>query len=100
MDTIFMNSKNNKTSALHKLLLNLNDKINLKRSGKYIPLSNLNIYYTWKYIKNKCKNNRFIISAPTWNDEFELPDGSHFVSDVQDCLEYILRKHREKTNYP
>ena len=51
MTTIFMNSKNSKTSSPHKLLLNLSDKINLKRSVEYVALSNLSIYYTWKNIK-------------------------------------------------
>ena len=74
MDTIFMNSENSKTSDPHRLLLNLTDKINLKRSDKYVALSNLSIYYTWKNIKKSYKNNKFKISAPTWNEEFELPD--------------------------
>ena len=51
MDTIFMNFENSKTPGLHRLLLNLSDKINLKRSDKYVALSNLSIYYTWKNIK-------------------------------------------------
>ena len=51
MDTIFMNFKNSEASVLHRLLLNLTDKINLKRSDKYVALSNLSIYYTWKNIK-------------------------------------------------
>ena len=51
MDTIFMNSKNIKASNPHRLLLNLSNKINLKRSDKYVALSNLSIYYTWKNIK-------------------------------------------------
>ena len=51
MDTIFMNSENSKTSDPHRLLLNLSDKINLKRSDKYVALSNLSIYYAWKNIK-------------------------------------------------
>ena len=51
MDTIFINSENSKTSEPHRLLLNLSDKTNLKRSDKYVALSNLSIYYTWKYIK-------------------------------------------------
>ena len=50
MNTVFMNSGNRKTSDPHRLLLNLSDKINLKRSDKYIDLSNLSIYYTWKKI--------------------------------------------------
>ena len=51
MDTTFMNSEKSKTSDPHKLLLNLTDKMNLKRSDKYVALSNLHIYYTWKNIK-------------------------------------------------
>ena len=73
-----MNSGNNKTSDLHRLLFNLSDKINLKRSDKYVALSNLSIYYTSKNIK-PYKNNKFKISARTWNEEFELPDGSYSV---------------------
>ena len=83
MDTVFMNSENSKTSDPYRLLLNLSDKINLKRSDKYVALSNLSIYYTWKNIKKSYKNNKFKISAPTWNQEFELPDGSYSVSDIQ-----------------
>ena len=64
MDTIFMNSENSKTSDPHRLLLNLPHKINLKRSNKYVALSDLNIYFTWKNINNLCKNNKFKISAP------------------------------------
>ena len=51
MDAIFMNSGNSKISDPHRLFLNLSDKINLKTSDKYVSLSNLNIYYTWKNIK-------------------------------------------------
>ena len=79
-----MNSRNSKTSDPHRLLLNLSDKINLKRSDKYVALSNLSIYYTWKNIKKSYKNNKFKISAPTWNEEFELSDGSYSISDIQD----------------
>ena len=70
-----MNSENSKTSDPHSLFLNLSDKINLKRSDKYVALSNLGIYYAWKNIKKSYKNNEFKLSAPTWNEEFELPDG-------------------------
>ena len=58
------------------------------------------IYYTWKNIKNSYNNNKFKISAPTWNDEFELPDGSYSVSDIQDYFEYILKKHGEDIDKP
>ena len=50
MDTIFMNSENSKTSAPHRLLINLTDKIDLRRKDKYVALSNLSIYYTWRNI--------------------------------------------------
>ena len=61
MNTIFVNSGNSKTPDLHRLLLNLSDKINLKRSDKYVALSNLSIYYIWKNIKRSYKNNKFKI---------------------------------------
>ena len=95
-----MNSENSKTSDPHRLLHNLSDKIELKKSDKYVALSNLSIYYTWKNIKKVYKNNKFKISASTWNDKFELPDGSYSVSDIQDSFEYILKKYGETTNNP
>ena len=100
MDTIFMNSKNSETSDPHRLLLNLTDKIELRRSDKYVALSNLSIYYTWKNIKQSYKNNKYKISAPTRNEEFELHDGSYSISDIQDYFEYILKNHGEKTVNP
>ena len=100
MDTIFMNSENSRTSKYHVLMLKLTDKLDLKRGEKSIALSNLSIYYTWKNIKSSYNNNKFKISAPTWNDEFALPDGSYFVSDTQDYFEYILKKHNENIDNP
>ena len=84
MDTIFMNSENSRTSEYHVLVLKLNDKLDLRRGQKTVALSNLSIYYTWKNIKSSYGNNKFKISAPTWNETFELPDGSHSISDIQD----------------
>ena len=81
-----MNSENSKTSEPYRIILNLADKINLKRSDKYVALSNLNMY-TWKNIKKSYKNNKFKISAPTWNEKFELPDRSYSVSDIQHYFE-------------
>ena len=89
MNTVFINSENSKTSDALRLPLNLTDKIDLRRKDKYIALSNLSIYYTWKNIKKSYKNNKFKISAPTWNEEFELPDGSYSVSVIPDYFEYI-----------
>ena len=93
-----MNSQNSNTSDTPRLLLNLSDKIKLKRIDKYVALSNLSIYLTWKYIKKSYKNNKFQILAPTWNEKFELPNGSYSVSDIQDYSEYILKKHETVTD--
>ena len=95
MDTIFLNSENSKTSDPHRLLLNLSDKTNLKRNDKYVALSNLSIYYTWKNIKESYKNNKYKTSAPTLSEEFELPNGSYSVSHIQDYSEYILKNMRQ-----
>ena len=70
MDTIFMNSENSKTSDPHRLLLNLTDKLNLKRNDKFVALSNLSNYQTQKNTKKSYKTNKFKISALTWNGEF------------------------------
>ena len=74
--------------------------INLRRDEKIIALSNLSIYYTWKNIKSSYNNNKFKLSAPIWNDKFELPEGSYSVSDIQDYYEYILEKHEEDIDEP
>ena len=100
MDTIFINSENSKTSEYHVLVLKLIDKLDLRRGQKTVALSNLSIYYTWKNIKSSYNNNKFKISAPTWSEEFELPDGSHSISDIQDYFEYNLKKHSESVGNP
>ena len=74
METIFMNTENSKTSELHRFKLNLTDKLNIKNPNKNMALANLSIYYTWKNIKSEYKNNKFRISAPTWNDTFDLTE--------------------------
>ena len=89
MDPIFMNTENSKTSKRHVLALKLTSKLDLRFGEKVIALSNLSINYTWKNIKSSYNNNKFKIYAPTWNDEFELPDGSYSISDIQDCFKYI-----------
>ena len=90
-----MDSENNKTSDPYRQLLNLTDNLDLRKKDKYVALSNLSIYCTWKNMKKLYKNNKFKISAPTWNEEFELPDGSYFVSDIQDYFEYILKNMKQ-----
>ena len=87
-----MNSENNTTSKPRILMLKLNDKLDLRRGEKIIALWNLSIYYTWKIIKSSYNNNEFKISAPTWKDKFQLPDGLYSVSNIQDYFEYILKE--------
>ena len=95
-----MNSKNSKTSKPHILKLQLADKLDLRIGEKVIALTNLSIYYTWKNIKSSSNNNKFKISAPTWNELFTLPDGSYSISDIQDYSKDILKKHEENTDKP
>ena len=100
METIFMNSENSKTSESHRFKLDLTDKLNLKDPKKNMALANLSIYYTWKNIKSEYNNNKFKISAPTWNDTFDLPDGSYSIVDIQDYFEFITKKHKTLTENP
>ena len=93
METIFMNTENSKTNEPHRFRLLLADKRNLKNPSKNIPLGNLSIFYTWKNIKSAYKNNKFKISAPFWNDTFNLPDGSYSNAGIQDNCESIIEKH-------
>ena len=89
MKTIFMNSEYSKTSESHRFKLDLTDKLNLKNMAS----ANLSVYYTWKNIKSEYNNNKFKISAPTWNHTFDLPDGSYSIVDIQDYFEFIIKKH-------
>ena len=98
MDTIFMNPENSKAPKPHVLILKLTNKLELRIGKKVIALSNLRIYYTWKNIKSSYNNNKFKTSTPTWNDKFELPDGSYSVSDIQNYFEYVLKKYGESVN--
>ena len=84
METIFMNTKNCKTSEAHRFKLDMTDKLNLKNQNQ--NMANLSIYYTWKNIKSECNNNKFKISAPTWNETFDLPDGSYSISAFKTTL--------------
>ena len=97
METIFMNTENSRTNESHRFKLNLTDKLNLKDPKKNMALANLNIYYTWKNIKSEFNDNKFKISAPTWNDTFNLPDGSYSFADIQDYFEFIIKKHETLT---
>ena len=100
METIFMNSENSKTSESHRFRLDLTDKLDLKDPKKNMALANLSIYYTWKNIKSEYNNNKFKISAPTWNETFDLPDGFYSIADIQDYFEFIIKKHETLTENP
>ena len=100
MNTIFINSDSSKTSKVHTLKFKLTNELDLKKGAKIITLSNLSIYYTWKNIRSSYNNNEFKISAPTWNNKFDLPDGLYSASDIQDYFEYISKKPGENTDKP
>ena len=88
-----MNTKNSKTSEAHRFKYNLIDKLDFKNPNKNVALANLSIYYTWKNIKSIYNDNKFKISAPTWNDTFDLPDGWYNIPAIQNYIEYIIKKH-------
>ena len=92
-----MNSKNSKTSYLHELLLNLNVKIDSRRSKKSVVLSNLSIYYKRKNIKSLYKNNKFEISVPAQNVKFELPNGTFLQQIFKIILNILLRSTKNLT---
>ena len=86
-----MDTENSKTNEHHKFRLASADELILKDPNKNVTLVNLSIYYTWKKIKSSYSNNKFKISASTWNDEFDLPDGSYSILDIQ--YYYYSRVH-------
>ena len=87
-----MNTEISKTNESHRFRLDLTDKLNLKNPNKNMAIANLSIYYTWKNIKSEYEN-KFKISAPTWIDTFDLPDGSYLMSEIQDYFEFVIKKH-------
>ena len=101
METIFMNTKNSKTNESNKFIYQFTDKLNLKTTNnKNIGLVNLSIYYTCRNIKSAYNNNKFKISAPTWNYKFNLPDGAYSISYIQDNFCFIIRKHKTLVENP
>ena len=95
-----MNTLNSTTNDSNKFMYRFTDKFNLKNPTKNMALANLSIYYAWKNIKSECNNNKFKIFVPTWNDEFNLPDGSYSIEDIQDYFEYIIKKHETIAGNP
>ena len=100
METIFMNTENSKTNEPHRFKSDLADILNLKSPNKNIALVNLSIYYTWKNIKSEYNNNKFKISASTWNEIYDLPDGLYTIDDIQNYFEFIIKKHETLTDNP
>ena len=101
MATIFTSTKSSKTNESNKFIYQFTDKLNLKTpNNKNIGLINLSIYYTWKNIKSEYNDNKFKITAPTWNDTFDLPDGFYSTSDIQDLFKFIIKKHETSTENP
>ena len=98
METSFMNTKYSKTNESHRFKYNLIDKLDFKYPNKNMALANLSIYYTWKNVKSIYKNNKFKISAPTWNETLDLLDGSYNIPAIQNYLEYIIKKHETITD--
>ena len=88
--------KNESTRFIYQFI----DKLNLKNPNKNIALANLSIYYTWRNIKSQYNNNQFKIHAPTWNDEFNLPDGSYNIEQIQEYFKYIIEKHETTADTP
>ena len=93
MEIIFIKKENSKTNEPNKIVLNLSQRLELRSLNIYVALQNLSVYYTWKNIRKQYKNNKIKTIAPTWNDESELSDGPYSVSDIQDYIEYIIKKH-------
>ena len=93
METFFINTKNSKTSEPHRFKYDLINKLDLKNPNKNMALGSLSIYYTWKNVKSTYNNNKFKISAPTWNETFDLPDVSYNISEIQNYIEYVIKKH-------
>ena len=94
METIFVNTGNSGANKPHRFRLSLVDKPNLKYPIKNIALVNLSIYYTWKNIKSAYNKNKCKISAPTWSDEFDLPDGSYSIVEIQNYFGFFIKKHK------
>ena len=84
METIFMNTENSKTNEPHRFRLDLTDKLNLKNPNKNMALVNLSI----------------TTHGRTWNETFDLPDGSYIIADIQDYFEFIIKKHETLTKNP
>ena len=86
-----MDTENSKTIDSNRFRLYFTNKLDLK-GNKAVSLSSFSMYFTWKNIKDEYKNNKFKITAPTWNETFDLPDGSYTIEDIQNYFLWIIKK--------
>ena len=95
-----MNTENNKTNEAHKFVLNFSQRLDLRSPNEHVAPQSWSVYYMWKNIRQQRRNNKLKLIAPTWNDEFGLPDGSYSMSDIEDYVEYIIKKHEALPTNP
>ena len=100
METIFTNTKKCKSNETNKFVLNLSQRLNLRRSDKHLALQKFIYLLHVENIRKQYKSNKLKIMTPAWNDEFEFPDGSYSVLDIEDYIEYIIKKHEALTTIP
>ena len=100
MEKIYIKTENSKTNESNKFIYQFTDKLILKPQQQKDGLVNLSIYYTQKNIKSAYNTNKFKVSIPTWNHKFDLPDRSYSISEIQNYLEFIIKKHKRLTENP
>ena len=79
-----MNTEISKTSESHRFRLDLTDNLNLKNPKEIMAFANLSIYCAWKNIKSEYNNNKSEIFCPSWDENFDLSDGSYSIANIQD----------------
>ena len=95
-----MNTENSKKNESLKFVYNLSQRLDFTSSNIHVVLQNLSISYTWKNTREQYKNNGLKIIASTWSYQFELPDGSYSVSDIQGYIEFFIKKREILTTIP
>ena len=100
METIFLSTENSKTNVSHRFWLTLADKLSLKDHNKNMALANLSIYYTWKNIKSAYNKNNVKSLLQLGMIWFDLLNGSYSISDIQNYIEYIIKKHQTMADNP
>ena len=98
MDTIFMNSANSKTPKPNRLILRLQNKMDLSLRKKSVALANLSIYYSWKNISSELKNNKLIIGYDDSDQEWTVPivDGSYSAKTISDYIFGSIEENRDR----